>query len=106
MNFIAGELIDGPNGAQFRRGELAVPLASRPLATVGNRPAVLGARPEDVHVATLGERNGQTPAVVRVIEKSGGTTFPQIFINGQHIGGCDDLHALERAGKLDVMLAA
>ncbi|AQS64724.2 Glutaredoxin 3 [Rhizobium rhizogenes] len=41
-----------------------------------------------------------------MIEKSGGTTFPQIFINGQHVGGCDDLHALERAGKLDAMLAA
>lgn len=41
-----------------------------------------------------------------MIEKSGGTTFPQIFINGQHVGGCDDLHALDRAGKLDAMLAA
>jgi glutaredoxin 3 len=33
------------------------------------------------------------------------TTVPQIFINGQHIGGSDDLAALERAGKLDVLLA-
>jgi len=41
-----------------------------------------------------------------MIEKSGGTTFPQIFINGEHVGGCDDLHALERAGKLDALLAA
>lgn len=40
-----------------------------------------------------------------MIEKSGGTTFPQIFINGQHVGGCDDLHALDRAGKLDPMLS-
>jgi glutaredoxin 3 len=30
---------------------------------------------------------------------------PQIFINGQHVGGCDDLYALDRAGKLDPMLA-
>ncbi len=37
---------------------------------------------------------------------NGGTTFPQIFINGQHVGGCDDLYALERAGKLDPLLAA
>lgn len=36
----------------------------------------------------------------------GGYTVPQIFINGAHIGGCDDLHALERAGKLDPLLAA
>jgi glutaredoxin 3 len=34
----------------------------------------------------------------------GRSTFPQIFINDMHIGGCDDLHALERAGKLDPML--
>jgi glutaredoxin 3 len=40
-------------------------------------------------------------------QRSGGrNTFPQIFINGQHVGGCDDLFALERAGKLDPMLAA
>lgn len=35
----------------------------------------------------------------------GRNTFPQIFINGDHVGGCDDLMALERAGKLDPMLA-
>lgn len=37
---------------------------------------------------------------------NGGTTVPQIFINDQHIGGSDDLAALERAGKLDALLAA
>lgn len=42
-----------------------------------------------------------------MIQKSnGGTTFPQIFIGDIHIGGCDELFALERAGKLDQMLAA
>lgn len=42
-----------------------------------------------------------------MIDKAHGrTTFPQIFINGQHVGGCDDIHALERAGKLDPLLAA
>jgi glutaredoxin 3 len=41
------------------------------------------------------------------IERSGGrTTVPQIFIDGQAIGGSDELHALERAGKLDALLAA
>ena len=35
---------------------------------------------------------------------SGRTTVPQIFIGGKHIGGCDDLVALERAGKLDPLL--
>jgi len=33
------------------------------------------------------------------------STVPQIFINGQHIGGSDELAELERAGKLDAMLA-
>lgn len=37
---------------------------------------------------------------------NGGRTVPQIFIGGDHIGGCDDLYALERAGRLDPMLAA
>jgi len=37
---------------------------------------------------------------------NGGSTVPQIFIDGRHIGGCDDLMGLERAGKLDTLLAA
>ena len=32
-------------------------------------------------------------------------TVPQIFIGAVHVGGCDDLHALEAAGKLDALLA-
>jgi glutaredoxin 3 len=36
----------------------------------------------------------------------GGTTFPQIFIGETHVGGCDELMALERAGKLDALLAS
>ncbi len=40
-------------------------------------------------------------------EKAGGRyTVPQIFINGQHVGGCDDLHALDARGELDKLLAA
>jgi len=38
--------------------------------------------------------------------RSGRSTMPQVFIDGRHVGGCDDLMALERAGKLDPMLAA
>lgn len=38
-------------------------------------------------------------------ERSRRTTVPQIFINGQHIGGSDDLAALDQAGKLDALLA-
>jgi glutaredoxin 3 len=40
-----------------------------------------------------------------MLERSGGSrTVPQIFIDGEHIGGCDELLALERAGKLDPKL--
>ncbi len=40
-----------------------------------------------------------------MIEKSGGRrTYPQIFVGETHIGGCDDLHALDAAGKLDALL--
>lgn len=40
-------------------------------------------------------------------EKAGGrTSVPQIWINGRHVGGCDDLYALDRAGKLDPLLQA
>ena len=38
--------------------------------------------------------------------RSGRTTVPQIFIAGAYIGGCDDLVALDRAGRLDTLLAA
>ena len=41
-----------------------------------------------------------------MIERSGGRrTVPQIFIAGRHVGGCDDLYALDKAGKLDPLLA-
>ena len=39
-------------------------------------------------------------------ERAGaGSTFPQIFIGEMHVGGCDELYALDRAGKLDALLA-
>jgi glutaredoxin 3 len=39
-------------------------------------------------------------------ERAGGRrTVPQIFIGGRHVGGCDDLYALEAAGRLDALLA-
>ncbi|WP_158742549.1 glutaredoxin 3 [Acidisphaera sp. L21] len=50
---------------------------------------------------------GGSPERKTSVQRSGGrTSVPQIFIDGQHVGGCDDLMALERVGKLDVMLAA
>ena len=42
-----------------------------------------------------------------MIQRSNGRmTFPQIFIDGKHVGGSDDLHALDRSGELDPLLAA
>jgi glutaredoxin 3 len=40
-----------------------------------------------------------------MVAKSGRSTFPQIFVGDIHVGGCDDLHALENAGRLDPLLA-
>lgn len=40
-----------------------------------------------------------------MIQRSGQRTVPQIWIGEQHIGGCDDLYALERKGQLDSLLA-
>lgn len=46
-------------------------------------------------------------ARMKMIERANGKrTVPQIFINDQHIGGCDDLYAMEREKKLDALLAA
>jgi glutaredoxin 3 len=41
-----------------------------------------------------------------MIERSGRFTFPQIFIGERHVGGCDELYALQAAGELDRMLAS
>ncbi|MFJ7438174.1 glutaredoxin 3 [Methylorubrum thiocyanatum] len=42
-----------------------------------------------------------------MVQRAGGrTSVPQIFVGDQHVGGCDDLYALERAGDLDPLLAA
>jgi glutaredoxin 3 len=41
-----------------------------------------------------------------MMRRSGRATFPQIFIGERHVGGCDDLYALDRSGELDRILAA
>ncbi len=47
------------------------------------------------------------PAVrAEMISKAGRTSVPQIWIGARHVGGCDDLYALEQAGKLDALLNA
>lgn len=50
---------------------------------------------------------GNMDVRAEMIAKAGGhTTVPQIFIGDTHVGGCDDLYALEDAGGLDPLLAA
>jgi len=50
---------------------------------------------------------GDDAARMALVEKSGGRrTVPQIFINGQPMGGYDDIQALENEGKLDTLLSA
>ena len=50
--------------------------------------------------------SGDPAGRARMIERSDGRmTVPQIFVGVTHVGGSDDLHALERAGKLDPLLA-
>ena len=58
-----------------------------------------GAPSQEVDVMT----DGSLRAEMR--QRAGGrTSVPQIFINGQHVGGCDELYALDHAGKLAPML--
>ncbi|MCB1562854.1 MAG: glutaredoxin 3 [Alphaproteobacteria bacterium] len=50
---------------------------------------------------------GDEAARAKMVERTGGPrSVPQIFINDKHIGGCDDLHALDAKGELDKLLAA
>ena len=49
---------------------------------------------------------GQATLRAELTRRAGGrTTVPQIWIGEMHVGGCDDLHALDRSGKLDSLLA-
>ena len=66
--------------------------------------SVLGEKGADVTEVEA----GMDPALRKeMMDRSGGrATFPQIFVGEQHIGGCDEMMALERAGKLDPLLQA
>jgi glutaredoxin 3 len=47
-----------------------------------------------------------TPGRAEAQNRSGRSSVPQIFVDGRHIGGCDDLVAMERSGELDPLLTA
>ncbi|MGY3640568.1 glutaredoxin 3 [Pseudomonas sp. PK-RTE-24] len=48
--------------------------------------------------------DGKPQLRAEMTKKAGRTSVPQIWVGAKHIGGCDDLYALERAGKLDALL--
>ena len=48
--------------------------------------------------------DGQPQVRAEMARKAGRTSVPQIWIGETHVGGCDDLYALERAGRLDALL--
>ncbi|MHA6197807.1 glutaredoxin 3 [Pseudomonas wadenswilerensis] len=50
--------------------------------------------------------DGKPQVRADMAQKAGRTSVPQIWIGNTHVGGCDDLYALERAGKLDALLNA
>ncbi|MCX7340488.1 MAG: glutaredoxin 3 [Hyphomicrobiales bacterium] len=52
------------------------------------------------------EITGKPDLLDEMMRRSGRATVPQIFIGESHVGGCDDLYALDRSGGLDTMLAA
>ncbi len=73
------------------------PYCSRALALLGRK----GASVTEYDITMGGPKRAE------MLERApGAMTVPQIFINGTHVGGSDDLAALEAAGKLDPMLAA
>ena len=72
------------------------PYCSRAMALLAGK----GVEPEEYDITMGGPKRGE------MIERAGGrTTVPQVFIDGRHIGGSDDLAALDRQGKLDPLLA-
>ena len=57
----------------------------------------------DIELITI-ELDGKGRAALESL--TGRRTVPQIYIGERHVGGCDDLHVLDRAGELDALLAA
>ncbi len=82
-----------------------IDIYTQPLCGYCHRAARLldqkGAAYTDIDVVQSPERKAEM-----IKRANGGRTTPQIFIGDVHVGGCDDLFALERAGKLDVLLAS
>ena len=70
------------------------PYCSRARALLARK----GVSFEDIDVEAAPDKRAEMQT------RSGRRSVPQIFIGDHHVGGCDDLHALEQAGKLDALL--
>ena len=82
-------------GRNLHQGVL--PYCTRAKALLASK----GVEPEEYDITMGGPKRGE------MIERANGrTTVPQVFIDGQHIGGSDDLAALDRRGGLDPLLSA
>lgn len=76
--------------------KMACPYCSRAKALLASK----GVTYEEYDITMGGPKRAE------MLERAnGGSTVPQIFIDGLHVGGSDDIHALDRAGKLDPLLA-
>ncbi len=73
------------------------PYCARALALFRDKDVTV----EDIDITMDGTRRAEM-----IGRAHGGTTVPQIFIDGRHIGGSDDLTALDRAGGLDPLLSS
>jgi glutaredoxin 3 len=73
------------------------PYCSRALALLGSK----GVTVDEIDITMNATRRAEM-----IARANGGMTVPQIFIDGQHIGGSDDLAALDSQGGLDPLLAA
>jgi glutaredoxin 3 len=80
-----------------------VTIYTRPLCPYCTRAlALLAAKGADVSEISAAFDAQKREEMIR--RAHGARTYPQIFIGEEHVGGCDDLVALDRAGKLDAML--
>lgn len=73
------------------------PYCARAMSLLASK----GVAPEETDITM--DRHARDAMIQRA---NGRTTVPQIFIDGRHVGGSDDLAALDRAGELDPLLAA
>lgn len=89
-----------------RRAVPAVEIYTRPFCPYCSR-AIQLLKSKGVAYREIDDAYADTAKKRAMVERAGGgSTFPQIFVGARHIGGCDDMMALERRGELDKLLAA